>query len=115
MEDSSIIVGKPHAGTRAVETAPPDALPMVLHVPSAPHRPGCTPKFALPASAQRNLPRPTVLAPYQELREHASGLIGVLDASGDVEGCWNPHLTAQQLRSGLEHMLRVRHLDARMI
>jgi 2-oxoisovalerate dehydrogenase E1 component alpha subunit len=39
----------------------------------------------------------------------------VLDEKGAATGPWNPRLSAQKLRGGLELMLRTRHLDARMI
>ena len=39
----------------------------------------------------------------------------MLGDHGAAEGPWNPQLTPQQLRGGLEVMMRVRHLDARMI
>ncbi len=62
-----------------------------------------------------DLPRPDTLAPYESLREHATGLIRVLDDQSAASGAWNPQLTPQQLRHGLEMMLRVRHFDARMM
>jgi 2-oxoisovalerate dehydrogenase E1 component alpha subunit len=39
----------------------------------------------------------------------------VLGDDGAAAGTWLPRLSAQQLRGGLEMMLRTRHLDARMI
>jgi 2-oxoisovalerate dehydrogenase E1 component alpha subunit len=48
------------------------------------------------------------------LRDHATGLIRVLGGDGCAAGAWNPRLNPQQLRSGLEIMLRSRHLDTRM-
>jgi 2-oxoisovalerate dehydrogenase E1 component alpha subunit len=55
------------------------------------------------------------LAPHEILREHAVGMIRVLGDDCRAAGDWQPQLSAQQLRSGLETMLRVRHFDARMI
>ena len=47
MDDySSRLVGKTHSSCRSAETPLKDPLPMVLHVPSAPHRPGDVPCFA---------------------------------------------------------------------
>jgi 2-oxoisovalerate dehydrogenase E1 component alpha subunit len=88
---------------------------MVLHVPSAPHRPGISPKFSFPSHQPGDLSRPDTLADYRDLRNHSVGLIRVLEDNGQASGPWHPQLSAQQLRSGLEVMLRTRHLDARMI
>jgi 2-oxoisovalerate dehydrogenase E1 component alpha subunit len=115
MDDSPQLVGKTPTGTRTADAGPRDVLPMVLQVPSAPHRPGTVPKFASPSHQPGGLPRPDTLADYRDLCSHAVGLIRVLDDDGQAAGPWHPQLSAQQLRSGLEVMLRTRHLDARMI
>lgn len=115
MEDSSPLVGKPHPAARSAEVPLKDPLPLVLHVPTAPHRPGEAPHFDLPRSQPGDLPRPDTIVSYEALRDHAAGLIRVLGDDDTAAGPWNPQLTAQQLRSGLEIMLRTRHFDARMI
>ncbi len=115
MDDSSKLVGKAHPGTRTGGVPLKDPLPMVLRVPTAPHRPGETPNFAAFSHQPDDLPRPDTLASHELLRDHATGLIRVLDADGNARGAWQPQLSPQQLRSGLEMMLRARHLDARMI
>jgi 2-oxoisovalerate dehydrogenase E1 component alpha subunit len=116
MDDySSKIVGKRHSSARVAETPLKDPLPMKLHVPSAPHRPGDTPCFAPICHKPGDLPRPDTLAPYDELREHAAGMIRVLSSDGEASGAWQPNLSPQQLRSGLESMMRARHYDARMV
>jgi 2-oxoisovalerate dehydrogenase E1 component alpha subunit len=116
MDDySSRLVGKSHSSARAAETPLKDPLPMVLHVPSAPHRPGDVPCFAPNKHQPGDLTRPDTLAPHDELRDHASGMIRVLGNDGEASGAWQPHLSPQQLRSGLEMMLRARHFDARMV
>src|SRR4051812_22646987 len=115
MDDySSILLGKAHSSSSAAETPLKDPLPMVLHVPSAPHRPDDIPCFAPVQHQPGDLSRPDSLAPHDELRAHASGLIRVLDENGDASGQWLPQLSPQQLYSGLEMMLRARHFDARM-
>jgi 2-oxoisovalerate dehydrogenase E1 component alpha subunit len=108
------MIGKAHPGAA---TAPSlrDPLPMVLHVPAAPHRPGDRPHFEKLCDQPGGLPRPDTLAAYEALRPHAVGMIRVLADDGTAAGDWQPHLTAQQLRGGLETMLRTRHFDARMI
>ena len=110
------MVGKPNSAARGAAAAPlREPLPLELHVPAAPHRPGDTPRFAPFTEQPGDLPRPDTLASYQDLREHATGLIRVLDADAVASGAWVPDIGAQQLRHGLEMMLRARHLDARMI
>jgi 2-oxoisovalerate dehydrogenase E1 component alpha subunit len=115
MDDSPQLIGKAHVGARTMDAFLRDALPMALHVPSAPHRPGMPSKFDFAPNRPGDLPRPDTLADYRDLRNHAAGLIRVLADDGQVIGPWNPQLSPQQLRSGLEVMLRTRHLDLRMI
>ena len=114
MDDSMPLVGKAHpaAGTEAVVK---DPLPMVLHVPAAPNRPDSHAQFDAFRARPEDLPQPDTLASFELLRPHAEGLIRVLGDDGVAAGAWNPRLSAQQLRSGLEMMMRSRHLDARMI
>ena len=113
MDDSSPLIGKAHPSASAAPLK--DPLPMALHVPTAPHRPGDRPRFDPPRQQPGDLPCPDTLAPHGLLAEHASGLIRVLDDEGAAAGPWQPQLSGQQLRSGLEMMLRARHLDSRMI
>src|SRR5689334_17880725 len=115
MDDRSQLVGKPHPESRSGEVPLKDPLPMMLHVPTAPHRPGTQPCFDRIQHEPNDLPRPDTLAPFEVLRDHAAGLIRVLSDDDQAEGAWQPHLSPQQLRSGLEMMMRARHLDARMI
>jgi 2-oxoisovalerate dehydrogenase E1 component alpha subunit len=115
MDGSQQLVGKSNTASGAVETPLQDALPMRLTVPSAPHRPGQTPCFAPFCQQPNELPRPDTLAPHDELRPHATGLIRVLGDDGTANGAWQPRLSPQQLRNGIETMLRTRHLDARMV
>src|SRR6516162_7523944 len=116
MDDSSPLVGKAHPATRTSAGAPlRDPLPMELHVPAAPSRPGESASYALVAAQSGDLPRPDTLAPFRELRDHATGLIRVLADDDAASGPWVPAIGGQQLRSGLEMMLRARHFDARMM
>lgn len=114
MDGSPQLVGKAQASTKPSDVPLKDPLPMGLCLRNAPHRPGDTPCFAPIVAKPGDLPRPDTLAPHEELRPHASGLIRVLDDDGRAEGPWQPQLSPQQLRSGLEVMLRSRHLDTRM-
>jgi 2-oxoisovalerate dehydrogenase E1 component alpha subunit len=114
MDDySSMIVGKAHS-SRSAGAPLKDPLPMKLHVPTAPHRPGDVPCFSPMLHQPGDLPRPDTLAPHDELWPHASGLIRVLGDDAVASGAWQPQLNPQQLRSGLEMMMRARHYDARM-
>jgi 2-oxoisovalerate dehydrogenase E1 component subunit alpha len=115
MDDSSQMIGKAHPGARPRPLALRDPLPLELRVPTAPHRPGDSPRFDPLPNQPGDLARPDTLAPYDALAEHACGLIRVLADDGAAIGPWSPQLSPQQLRSGLEMMLRGRHLDARMI
>jgi 2-oxoisovalerate dehydrogenase E1 component alpha subunit len=114
MDGSSQLFGKAHSDLSADEIPLKDPLPMALRVPTPPHRPGDAPCFA-PLWKKTNLSRPDSLAPFEELREHASGLIRVLQEDGRADGAWQPKLSPHQLRGGLEVMLRARQLDVRMI
>lgn len=115
MDDSSQLIGKAHPGASPQVAPLRDPRPLELHVPTAPHRPGEVPRFAPPTHQPGDLARPDTLADHAALGEHAKGLIRVLTDDGVAVGPWDPRLTAQQLRGGLEMMLRARHLDARMI
>ncbi len=86
-----------------------------LHVPEAPHRPGDEPRFAKFSQQPGDLPCPRPLAAYQELHDHATGLVRVLDDEGTALGPWNPQLTADTVRQGLETMVRIRAYDTRML
>ena len=59
---------------------------MVLHVPTAPHRPGDVPCFAPLSHQPGELSRPDTLAPHESLRDHAAGLIRVLGDDGRRSG-----------------------------
>ncbi|HEX3598680.1 MAG TPA: thiamine pyrophosphate-dependent enzyme [Lacipirellulaceae bacterium] len=114
MDGSSQIIGKAHAASHDSEAPLKDPLPMALRVPEAPFRPGDMPCFAPVVQQPGDLPRPDTLAPHTELQKHANGLIRVLGDNDQAIGPWQPQLSPQQLRSGLEMMMRSRHLDSRM-
>jgi 2-oxoisovalerate dehydrogenase E1 component alpha subunit len=115
MDDASTLVGKAHPGSRSDAAPGDDSLPMALRVPNAPHRPGDQPRFDAFAYQPCDFARPDPLAPHCELRDHAAGLIRVLGDDGSAGGAWQPNIGPQQLRSGLETMMRARQFDARMI
>ena len=91
MDGSSQLFGKAQPGERSDDVPLKDPLPMALNVPTPPYRPGDVPRFAPFCQNSRGLSRPDTLASFEELREHASGLICVLqddnraEAQGDDE------------------------------
>lgn len=115
MKDTSPLIGKAHLATHRGQAGVKDPLPMEFHVPSAPYRPGENARFAAFPTRPGDLPQPDSLCSFDALRPHATGMIRVLDENGAASGPWNPTLSPQQLRGGLEMMMRSRHYDARMI
>ncbi len=61
------------------------------------------------------MPRPESGASWREVANLAFGLIRVLDDSHRAVGAWDPHLTPDNLRLGLRHMLLTRLFDDRMV
>ncbi len=114
MEDQSPLVGTVNSATPPAQDSTTEWRPMQLNFARAPHRPGSQPSFAPFASQPRDLVRPDALCSCDKLHEHAHKMIRVLDDTGAASGAWRPQLSAHQLRSGLETMMRARHLDARM-
>tara|TARA_B100000965_G_scaffold388019_1_gene392117 strand:+ start:3883 stop:5130 length:1248 start_codon:yes stop_codon:yes gene_type:complete len=89
---------------------------VTLHVPSAPFRPGDKASFAPFENEPGDLPRPDpIKCTASETTDHAYGLVRVLDFDGNASGPWNPELTPDELRKGLEHMVRMRIFDDRMM
>ena len=87
-----------------------------LHIPTAPYRPGEEPDFSAIALPEPGaLDRPDELAPADELRDMAFGMIRVLDEEHRAAGPWNPELPAGVLHDGLRHMLLTRLYDDRML
>jgi len=116
MDGSTQMVGKAHPASHSREAEPlRDPLPLELHVPSPPHRPGQSPHPAEFDSQPGDLPRPDTLAPHDELRTHAHELIRTLGDDDIAAGPWQPRLSSHHLKSGLEMMMRARNLDSRMI
>jgi 2-oxoisovalerate dehydrogenase E1 component alpha subunit len=71
-----------------------------FHVPTPPYRPGDEPDFAhLDLQKAGEAPRPDPAASWQETRDLATGLVGVLDhnhqAVGDVESRAQPGSAAR--------------------
>ncbi len=62
-----------------------------------------------------DLNRPEVNCSAQDTATHAVGLIRVLDDEHVAHGEWNPNLDEETLLKGLEHMMRLRIFDDRMM
>jgi 2-oxoisovalerate dehydrogenase E1 component alpha subunit len=90
--------------------------PLRLHVPEPKARPGEATDFSgiviPPAGSMR---RPPIDEPDHSMREHAFGLIRVLDDQGKAVGEWDPKLSPEQLIAGLRAMLTTRIYDERMM
>ena len=86
-----------------------------LHIPDAPYRPGDSSSFEPWKWHPNDLKMPEPDCDADETVEHATGLVRVLDDEGEASGDWNPDLTVEELILGLEHMVRLRIFDDRMM
>jgi 2-oxoisovalerate dehydrogenase E1 component alpha subunit len=87
-----------------------------LRIPTAPHRPGDEANFESWPWKPGDLKRPNPKkCSADDTIEHAHGLVRVLDDDGIASGDWDPVLSADELREGLEHMVRLRVFDDRMM
>jgi 2-oxoisovalerate dehydrogenase E1 component alpha subunit len=90
--------------------------PLSLNVPEPQCRPGDVPDFSsfeIPSAGA--VRRPPVDVDPNEIRDMASSIVRVLNSENIAVGDWADTLTAKELRTGLEHMLTLRALDARML
>ena len=87
-----------------------------IHVPDAPFRPGEEASFENWPWKPGDFPMPDPKnCHFEDTAELANGLVRVLDDDGNASGEWDPGLTAEQLLTGLEHMVRLRIFDDRMM
>ena len=86
-----------------------------LHIPEAPQRPGDKPDFEKWSWAPEDLDILEIGCSADDTREHASGLVRVLNDEHEASGQWYPNLKPEELIIGLEHMLRLRIFDERMM
>jgi 2-oxoisovalerate dehydrogenase E1 component alpha subunit len=90
-------------------------LPLSLHIPEPPARPGGNPDFSgLMLDVAGAVRRPDSAAAERELRDLPYRLIRVLDDDAQATGPWNPGLGAETLRLGLKAMLLTRTFDERL-
>ena len=86
-----------------------------LYIPEPSHRPGDKPDFSnlnIPAAGTLHRPDPT--ADARETRDHAFGLIRVLDDHDKAVGPWNPNIAPETLKKALRTMLTARAFDDKM-
>ena len=86
-----------------------------LHIPDAPHRPGDSPRFEKWHWSPEDLKLLEIDCSVDDTKEHAVGLVRVLNDNNEAKGEWNPNLDSEELIIGLEHMLRLRIFDERMM
>ena len=87
-----------------------------IHVPEAPFRPGDTASFGKWEYTPSDLEKPDPeTCSSDDTRPHAVGLIRVLGDDDSRSGAWNPDIDDGILLEGLEHMVRLRIFDERMM
>ena len=87
-----------------------------IHVPDAPFRPGEEASFENWPWKPGDFPMPDPKnCHFEDTLELANGLVRVLDDDGNASGEWNPGLSSEELLTGLEHMVRLRIFDDRMM
>ena len=87
----------------------------ILQIPDAPHRPGDSPRFEKWNWSPEDLKLLEIDCSVDETKDHAVGLVRVLNDNNEAKGEWNPNLDSEELIIGLEHMLRLRIFDERMM
>ena len=86
-----------------------------MHVPIPPHREGGTSfpsPHEIPAGHHE---KPAIDCSGSDTRDLAYGLLRVLNDDDEAVGDWDPSLDADTLRQALEHMVRIRAYDDRMM
>ena len=87
-----------------------------LNIPDAPFRPGEEASFESWPWQPGALARPdSTKCSADDTVPPAHGLVRVLGDNNRASGAWNPQLSADELREGLEHMVRLRIFDDRMM
>ena len=87
-----------------------------IRVPSAPFRPGESASFEEWSYSPSDLMKPDPLScEPKDTIPHSTGLIRVLGDDGSRSGEWDPDISDSDLLVGLEHMVRLRIFDDRMM
>ena len=93
-----------------------DDAPLSLYVPEPEFRPGDKPDFSnVPIPKAGSVEKPRIDVEAQDIHDLAYSIIRVLDREGKAVGPWADMLTDDEIKQGLEDMLRVRAFDARML
>ncbi|MGH6891689.1 MAG: thiamine pyrophosphate-dependent enzyme, partial [Dongiaceae bacterium] len=93
-----------------------DPTPLSLHVPEPPFRPGDKPDFSsfnVPEAG--SVRRPPVDVDPSAIRDLAYSLIRVLNRDSEAVGPWASVQSPEELRAGLNAMMKTRAYDARMM
>ncbi len=89
--------------------------PLALHVPEPRFRPGdAVDHAAFDRGEAGRVARPPIDAAPAAMRDHAYGLVRVLDDANRAVGPWDPRLDPDRLRLMLRHMALTRAYDDRM-
>src|SRR5438270_9206969 len=114
--DSEISGLRPPAAPGSGEAEPEGERPRLrLHVPKHVPDPDTQPDFSyLPRCAAAAVERPDIDVPAQQTHPLAYQLIRVLDDEGAAVGAWDPKLSPETLRRGLQAMMLTRAYDDRM-
>ena len=87
-----------------------------IRVPSAPFRPGESASFGEWSYSPSDLMKPDPLScGSKDTIPHSTGLIRVLGDDDSRSGEWDPDISDSDLLVGLEHMVRLRIFDDRMM
>ena len=90
--------------------------PLSLYIPEPEFRPGDKPDFSnVPSPQAGAAPRPPVDAEAGDIRDLAYTIIRVMNRDGEAVGPWADMLSDDEIKEGLEDMMRVRAFDARML
>ena len=89
--------------------------PLSLHVPEPKFRPGDAVDYAdFDKGEAGAVARPPIDAEPRTMRDHAYGLVRVLNDEGKAVGPWDPRLEPERLIAMLRHMALTRAYDDRM-
>lgn len=87
-----------------------------LHIPEPLTRPGDMPDFSyLSIPPAGSVAKPTHDAPLATFDALSKSIIRVLDDNGQACGEWQPNISLEQLKSGLQAMVKTRAYDDRMM
>ena len=93
-----------------------DTPPLSLYVPEPEFRPGDKPDFSnVPIPQAGAAPKPPIDVDAGDIRELAYSIIRVMNRESEAVGPWADMLSDDEIKVGLEDMMRVRAFDARML